>query len=87
MECAHIFLAGLIKSEFNAKTPSRKDFGLRWQSEAATALSQCDWCSMGRKRPAKSGVALRFPPQSKKVWLRLCVFALKIFCMDTFQCR
>ena len=33
-----------------------KTFGLRWQSEAATAFFAEEW---------KSGVALRLPPQSK----------------------
>jgi len=37
---------------------------VRWQSAAATPL----WDAAKR---CKSGVALRFPPQSKKVWLRL----------------
>ena len=36
----------------------RKDFGLRWQSAAATPLFDCEQCF-------QSGVALRFPPQSK----------------------
>ena len=35
------------------------DFGLRWQSEATTPLSTAS-------DPGQSGVALRFPPQSKK---------------------
>jgi hypothetical protein len=47
---------------FNAKTQKREDFGLRWQSAAATPLFDCG--------PSfQSGVALRFPPQSKKIWL------------------
>ena len=37
---------------------------MRWQSAAATPLFCAAKC-------CKSGVALRFPPQSKKVWLRL----------------
>ena len=52
----------------------REDFGVRWQpaeakrsevcSAAATPLFDCG--------PSfQSGVALRFPPQSKKIWLRL----------------
>jgi hypothetical protein len=40
------------------------DFGLRWQSAAATPLFDCG-------HTFQSGVALRFPPQSKKFWLRL----------------
>jgi hypothetical protein len=36
----------------------RQSFGLRWQSAAATPLSECGPAS-------ESGVALRFPPQSK----------------------
>jgi hypothetical protein len=36
----------------------RQSFGLRWQSAAATPLSALPVAS-------KSGVALRFPPQSK----------------------
>jgi hypothetical protein len=32
----------------------REDFGLRWQSAAATSLSGCE-------RACQSGVALRFP--------------------------
>ena len=38
------------------------DFGLRWQSAAATPLFGCG-------RQFQSGVALRFPPQSKNIWL------------------
>src|ERR1035437_698399 len=41
-----------------------QDFGLRWQSAAATPLFECG-------QSFQSGVALRFPPQSKKIWLRL----------------
>jgi Cu+-exporting ATPase len=37
---------------------ARKNLGLRWQSEATTPLSRA-------AVPAESGVALRFPPQSK----------------------
>ena len=43
-----------------------EDFGLRWQSAAATPLFDCE-------QSLQSGVALRFPPQSKKIWFRLCV--------------
>jgi hypothetical protein len=42
----------------------REDFGVRWQSAAATPLFDCE-------QSFQSGVALRFPPQSKKIWLRL----------------
>jgi hypothetical protein len=52
----------------------REDFGLRWQpaeakrsedwSAAATPLFDCG-------QNFQSGVALRFPPQSKKIWLWL----------------
>jgi hypothetical protein len=38
----------------------REDCGLRWQSAAATLLS-------ARKQSFQSGVALRFPPQSKNL--------------------
>jgi predicted DNA binding CopG/RHH family protein len=51
----------------------REDFGLRWQSAAATPL-------FNYRQNFHSGVALRFPPQSKKIGLRLkprLVFALK----------
>ena len=42
---------------------------MRWQSAAATPLFDCE--------PSfQSGVALRFPPQSKKFWVRLCALAL-----------
>jgi hypothetical protein len=44
------------------------DFGVRWQSAAATPLFDCG-------QSFQSGVALRFLPQSKKIWLRLRVFA------------
>ena len=37
----------------------REDFGLRWQSAATTPLFGCG-------KPFQSGVALRFPPHSKK---------------------
>jgi len=37
----------------------REDFGVRWQSAAATPLWDAD-------QHCKSGVALRFPPHSKK---------------------
>jgi hypothetical protein len=48
-----------------------EDFGLRWQSAAATPLFGCGQCF-------QSGVALRFPPQSKTfASSRLCAFALK----------
>jgi hypothetical protein len=45
--------------------PTGVNFGLRWQSAAATPLSA--WSVV-----FQSGVALRFPPQSK---VRDCVFA------------
>jgi hypothetical protein len=45
-----------------------KLFGVRWQSAAATPLFDCGQSFQG-------GVALRFPPQSKKNRLRLCAFA------------
>jgi hypothetical protein len=41
----------------------RQRFGLRWQSAAATPLSALPVAS-------KSGVALRFPPQSQNLRLR-----------------
>jgi len=37
-----------------------EDFGVRWQSAAATPLFDCG-------QSFQSGVALRFPPQSKKI--------------------
>jgi hypothetical protein len=43
---------------------NREDFGVRWQSAAATPLFDCG-------QSFQSGVALRFPPQSKFFWLRL----------------
>jgi hypothetical protein len=43
-----------------------EDYGLRWQSAAATPLSHRDQTSITEAMP-KSGVALRFPPHSKKV--------------------
>ena len=50
--------------KLNAETPAAAaDFGLRWQSAAATPLSD-------RAHTFQSGVALRFPPQSKKVSFR-----------------
>jgi hypothetical protein len=62
------------KALLSVKTLARcGDFGLRWQSAAATPLFDC-----GQSR--QSGVALRFPPQSKKIYFaspRLCAFALK----------
>jgi hypothetical protein len=45
-----------------------EDFGLRWQSTAATPLFDCG-------QSFQSGVALRFPPHFKKIWLRLGGFA------------
>jgi hypothetical protein len=55
------------------KRKRREDFGLRWQpaeakrsedwSAAATPLFDCG-------QSFQSGVALRFPPQSKKIWRR-----------------
>jgi hypothetical protein len=44
----------------SVKTPARReDFGVRWQSAAATPLFDC-------RQSFQSGVALCFPPQSKK---------------------
>ncbi|MGB8370638.1 MAG: hypothetical protein ACLPYZ_06625 [Limisphaerales bacterium] len=42
------------------RTKYRKDFGLRWLSAATTPLWDAD-------QQCKSGVALRFPPHSKRV--------------------
>jgi len=42
----------------DATKPQSKFFGLRWQSAAATPLFDCG-------QSFQSGVALRFPPQSK----------------------
>src|ERR1017187_3989586 len=58
---AEIFFLSVIQSCNFAH--GRQRFGLRWQSAAATPLSALPVAS-------KSGVALRFPPQSKKLWLR-----------------
>jgi hypothetical protein len=55
---------GGISHEIQARR-SREDFGLRWQSAAATPLFFCG-------QSFQSGVALCFPPQSKKIWLRFC---------------
>src|ERR1035437_2401881 len=41
-----------------------QDFGLRWQSAAATPLFDCG-------QSVQRGVVLRFPPLSKKIWLPL----------------
>ena len=58
----------------NAESTEISDFGLRWQSAAATPLFACP-------DRAESGVALRFPPQSKKWHVQLSVlfafFAVK----------
>jgi len=54
----------------NSFTQRREDFGLRWQSASGDTAFDCGQCF-------QSGVALRFPPHSKKFALRLCVFALK----------
>lgn len=47
-------------------------FGVRWQSGAATPL-------FARPPASKSGVALRFPPQSKKWLPRNSRLALSVF--------
>ena len=44
--------------------PAHEHFGVRWQSAAATPL-------FDRSHSIQSGVALRFPPQSKQIWLQL----------------
>jgi hypothetical protein len=57
---------------FHAKTPRCNEFGLRWQSAAATPLLESG-------NNCQSGVALRFPPQSKKVLgdaMTLCAWTL-----------
>jgi hypothetical protein len=57
----------------------REDFGVRWQSAAATPLFDCG-------QSFQSGVALRFPPQSKFFWLRLNVFVcLVCFVVNPFR--
>ncbi len=58
-------------------------FGVRWQSVAATPLFDCGPSS-------QSGVALRFPPQSKKIWLQfaapyLCTLALNFLPWQKIQ--
>jgi hypothetical protein len=56
-----------------------KRFGLRWQSEAAPPLSGC-------RQDCQSGVALRFPPQSKSLWLRLSLSAsLCVLCVSALN--
>ena len=62
-----------------------EDFGLRWQpaeakrsedwSAAATPLFDCGQSS-------QSGVALRFPPQSKKIWVWFCRVAPLPLCVE-----
>ena len=55
-----------------------EDFGVRWQSAAATPLFDYE--------PSfQSGVALRFPPQSKKICLRLCRAAPWRLCGKEFN--
>ncbi len=55
-----------IGARLSVRTRARcEDFGVRWQSAATTPLFDCG-------QNFQSGVALRFPPQSKKIWLRLC---------------
>ena len=51
--------------------PGRPRFGLRWQP--AEAKRSEDWSAAAtplfdREQSFQSGVALRFPPQSKKIW-------------------
>ena len=54
-----------IGARLSVRTRARReDFGVRWQSAAATPLFDCG-------QSFQSGVALRFPPQSKKIWLQL----------------
>jgi hypothetical protein len=42
-------------------TEGARGFGVLWQSEAATPLLE-------HRNVFQSGVALRFPPQSKALW-------------------
>jgi len=60
-----------------------KAFGLRWQSAAATPLSDARQQNELTKAfpPRKSGVALRFPPQSKRSG---CDFAPLCFLLASF---
>ncbi len=55
-----------LEPSFNRKERKerREDFGVRWQSAAATPLFDYE-------QSFQSGVALRFPPQSKKIGLQL----------------
>ena len=55
-----------MQKTFNAKAQRRQGFGLRWQSAATTPLFDFG-------QSFQSGVALRFPPQSKKILLCLGV--------------
>jgi hypothetical protein len=54
----HAELLPQANTENTEKSLRVEDFGLRWQSVAATPLSDCGTAF-------QSGVALRFPPQSK----------------------
>ena len=64
----------------------REDFGLRWQSAAATPLwsARQAWNPVARGA-CESGVALRFPPQSKSTGLRLRRAALLAFSRGQFR--
>jgi hypothetical protein len=55
----------MIKTTLKNLLKVFEGFGLWWQSAAATPLFDC-----GQSFP--SGVALRFPPQSKRNGVRLC---------------
>jgi exodeoxyribonuclease-3 len=61
---------------------ARQEFGLRWQSAAATPLSAL-------QDDSKSGVALRFPPQSPKsvvaAQTALCSFVSICGCFGNFR--
>jgi len=49
----------------------REDFGVRWQSAAATPLWDAD-------QSRKSGVALRSPPHSKKFGCDFAALCLRV---------
>ena len=59
MNSENKFNAKAQRREGRAGSPLSENFGLRWQSAAATPLWNTD-------QRCKSGVALRFPPHPKK---------------------
>jgi hypothetical protein len=67
----------------------RDDFGLRWQP--AEAKRSEDWSTaatplFGCGESFQSGVALRFPPQSKNAWLQFHRSAfLRVLCVSALN--